>query len=128
VLHRPVELAQYTSLAFGQRLGQARILGSMGTVGDALDNAVAESFFATLQVELLDRQPWQTRTQLMTAICYNQECRQTEKPCAKGVALGGHRRSFGQQGVSEGYGGLMLGQLPGQVFVAALDVSARRLG
>ncbi len=40
----------------------------MGTVGDALDNAVAESFFATLQVELLDRWHWQTRQQLTTAI------------------------------------------------------------
>ena len=68
MLHRPFEFTQYTSLAFGQRLEQARILGSMGTVGDALDNAVAESFFATLQVELLDRQPRQTRAQLMTTI------------------------------------------------------------
>ena len=40
----------------------------MGTVSDALDNAVAENFFATLQVELLDRQRWQTRSQLTTAI------------------------------------------------------------
>ncbi len=40
----------------------------MGTVGDALDNAVAESFFATLQVELLDRRHWQTRPQLTIAI------------------------------------------------------------
>ena len=68
MLFCPRHGSQYTSLAFGQRLEQAHILGSMGTVGDALDNAVAESFFATLQVELLDRQPWQTRTQLTTAI------------------------------------------------------------
>ena len=40
----------------------------MGSVGDALDNAVAESFFATLQVELLKRQRWNTRQQLTTAI------------------------------------------------------------
>ena len=40
----------------------------MGTVGDALDNAVAESFFATLECELLDRSPWPTRTGLRTAI------------------------------------------------------------
>ena len=60
--------SQYTSLAFGQRLEQAHILGSVGTVGDALDNAVAESFFATLQVELLDRKRWTTRQQLTTAI------------------------------------------------------------
>ena len=46
---------QYTSWVFGQRLRHAGLLGSMGTVGDALDNAVAESFFASLQCELLDR-------------------------------------------------------------------------
>ena len=40
----------------------------MGAVGDALDNAVAESFFATLQVELLDRRRWETQAQLATAI------------------------------------------------------------
>lgn len=60
--------SQYTSLAFGQRLEQASIVGSTGTIGDALDNAVAESFFVSLQVELLDRQYWQTRQQLTTAI------------------------------------------------------------
>ncbi len=47
--------SQYTSLAFTTRLKEAGIVGSIGTVGDALDNAVAESFFATLQTELLDR-------------------------------------------------------------------------
>ena len=40
----------------------------MGTIGDALDNALAESFFATLQLELLDRRSWRTRQQLATAI------------------------------------------------------------
>ena len=49
VLLRSIEPGQYTSWAFGQRLRHAGLLGSMGTVGDALDNAVAESFFATLQ-------------------------------------------------------------------------------
>ena len=39
--------SQYTLLSFGERLEQAHLLGSMGNVGDALDNAVAESFFAT---------------------------------------------------------------------------------
>ena len=40
----------------------------MGSVGDALDNALAESFFATLQTELLDRHQWDTRRDLATAI------------------------------------------------------------
>ena len=60
--------SQYTSLAFGQRLEQAGVMGSMGNVGDALDNAVAESFFATLQTELLDRYDWPTRQSLRSAL------------------------------------------------------------
>ncbi len=44
------------------------MLGSMGRVGDALDNAVAESFFASLQTELLDRQPWPMRQMLRSVI------------------------------------------------------------
>jgi len=55
---------QYTSWVFGQRLRKAGLFGSMGTVGDALDNAVAESFFASLQCELLDRYTWPTRAGL----------------------------------------------------------------
>ena len=60
--------SQYTSWAFGKKLRQAGILKSMGTIGDALDNAVVESFFATLQTELLDRYRWETRHQLSVAI------------------------------------------------------------
>ena len=60
--------SQYTSWAFGRRLRAAGILGSMGSVGDALDNAMAESFFGTLQLELLDRRRWETRAELASAI------------------------------------------------------------
>ena len=59
---------QYCSWVFGQRLRTAGLMGSMGTVGDALDNAVAESFFASLQCELLDRHTWPTRAGLAQAI------------------------------------------------------------
>jgi putative transposase len=65
---------QYTSWAFGRRLRAAGLLGSMGTVGDAYDNAVAESFFATLQLELLDRHDWSTRQELAAAIFEWIEC------------------------------------------------------
>jgi putative transposase len=68
VLRRPVESAQYTSLAFGRRLRETGLVASMGTVGDALDNAVAESFFATLECELFDRHHWPTRQGLRTAV------------------------------------------------------------
>ena len=55
-------------LGVRQRLRRAGLLGSMGTVGDALDNAVAESFFASLQCELLDRHHWPTRAGLARAM------------------------------------------------------------
>lgn len=60
--------SQYTSWAFGQRLRAAGLLGSMGSVGDCFENALAESSFSSLQVELLDRQTWATRSQLANAI------------------------------------------------------------
>ena len=60
--------SQYTSWAFGRRLRSAGLLGSMGTIGDCFDNSVAESFFGTLQLELLDEHHWHTREQLALAI------------------------------------------------------------
>jgi putative transposase len=68
LVHHTDHGCQYTSLAFGRRLQQADLVASMGTVGDALDNAVAESFFATLECELLDRYDWPTRQALRTAV------------------------------------------------------------
>ena len=52
---------QYTSFAFGRRCEEAGIVPSMGSVGDAYDNAMIESFFATLETELLDRVRFKTR-------------------------------------------------------------------
>ena len=60
--------AQYTSWLFGQRLRDAGLLGSMGSIGDCYDNSVAEAFFSTLQRELLDTRTWDTRDQLAGAI------------------------------------------------------------
>ena len=60
--------AQYTSWAFGRRLRSAGLLGSMGSIADCFDNSVAESFFGTLQLELLDEHCWSTRHQLALAI------------------------------------------------------------
>jgi putative transposase len=75
LIHHADHGTQYTSWAFGQRLRRAGLLGSMGTVGDALDNAVAESFFASLQTELLDKDgPWPTRAGLARAIFDYIEC------------------------------------------------------
>lgn len=66
-VHHSDHGAQYTAASFGLTLRAAGIQGSMGRLGDARDNAVAESFFATLQTELLDRCAWQTRQQLQSA-------------------------------------------------------------
>ena len=67
-IHHSDHGAQYTSWAFGQRLREAGLLGSMGSIGDCFDNGLAESFFATLQTELLDRTVWSTREQLANAV------------------------------------------------------------
>jgi putative transposase len=68
LIHPSDHGCQDTSLAFGHRLQEARILPSMGRVGDRYDNAVAESFFATLTTELLHRQDWPTRATARLAI------------------------------------------------------------
>ena len=60
VLHHSDHGCQYTSLAFDTRCREAGITPSMGSVGDCYDNAITESFFATLECELLDRQPLRT--------------------------------------------------------------------
>ena len=60
--------SQYTAWTFDQRLRSAGLLGSMGRVASALDNAMMESFFGTLQMELLDRKTWGTRAELGRAI------------------------------------------------------------
>ncbi len=56
VIHHSDQGSQYTSIAFGQRCERMGVRPSMGSVGDAYDNAMAESFFATLECELIDRQ------------------------------------------------------------------------
>jgi putative transposase len=55
VLQRPLEPEQYTAIRFIQRLADAGIRPSMGSVGDSVDNALAENFFSTLKVELVYR-------------------------------------------------------------------------
>lgn len=60
--------AQYTSWLFGTRLREAGLMGSMGKVACAYDNSLMESFFGSMQVELLDRRRWATRDELAMAI------------------------------------------------------------
>lgn len=61
LIHHSDRGGQYTSLAFGRRCREAGILPSMGRVGNAYDNAMAEAFFATLETELLTRRPFPHR-------------------------------------------------------------------
>ena len=55
VIHHSDQGSEYTSIEFGHRCREAGVRPSMGSVGDAYDNAMCESFFATLECELLDR-------------------------------------------------------------------------
>ena len=61
VIHHSDQGSQYTSLAFGKRCREANVRPSMGSVGDCYDNALCESFFATLECELIDRHSFQSR-------------------------------------------------------------------
>jgi putative transposase len=71
-LHRPhtklALTAQYTSIDYTQTLDDHGVLASVGTVGDAYDNALAESFVDSFKTELITDRVWQTRTQLELAI------------------------------------------------------------
>ena len=68
VIHHSDQGSQYTSIAFGNRCKNAGIRPSMGSVGDCFDNALAESFFATLECELLDRRSLRTHAEARMAI------------------------------------------------------------
>jgi putative transposase len=68
VIHHSDHGSQYTSFAFGKRCDQAGVRPSMGSVGDCFDNAMCESFFATLECELLDRRSFKTQIEARIAI------------------------------------------------------------
>ena len=68
LIHHSDQGSQYVSLGFGQRCRDAGIARSMGSKGDCYDNAVAESFFATLKKELVHRQSWPTRRELASEV------------------------------------------------------------
>jgi len=68
LIHHSDRGTQYTSIAFGRRCREAGIALSMGSTGDAYDNAMAESFFASLETELIDRSSWRTRADARLAV------------------------------------------------------------
>ena len=68
IIHHSDQGCQYTSIAFGKRCQEAGVRPSMGSAGDCFDNALCESFFATLECELLDRQRFRTQAEARMAI------------------------------------------------------------
>jgi putative transposase len=70
VIHHSDQGSQYTSVAFGKRCGEAGVRPSMGSVGDAYDNAMAESFFSTLEAELLSRRRFTSQAEARMA-CFS---------------------------------------------------------
>jgi putative transposase len=68
VIHHSDQGSQYTSIEFGKRCREAGVRPSMGSVGDAYDNAMAESFFATLECELLDRRRFKNHAEARMAV------------------------------------------------------------
>ncbi len=68
VIHHSDHGCQYTSFAFGKRCREMGVMPSVGSVGDAYDNAMAESFFATLECELLDRCCFHTQAEAKLAV------------------------------------------------------------
>ena len=66
--------SQFTSWAFGRRLVDVGIVPSMGSIGDCYDNSMMESFWGTLQLEVLDSRKWRSRAELATAIFEWIEC------------------------------------------------------
>lgn len=67
VIHHSDQGCQYTSLAFRRRCKEAGVRPSMGSVGDADDNAMAESFFSTLECELLSRRSFTSQAEARMA-------------------------------------------------------------
>jgi putative transposase len=68
LIHHSDHGCQYTSVAFSKRCREAGIITSMGSVGDAYDNAAAEAFIASLKTELIYRRSWRTRDEVELAI------------------------------------------------------------
>ena len=89
VIHHSDQGSQYTSLAFGKRCDEAGVRPSMGSVGDCFDNAMCESFFATLECELLDRCHFKTQIEARMAIFEFIEglCEMHDENLAKLIAI-----------------------------------------
>ena len=117
VVHHSDRGSQYTSLAFGEHCREADIAQSMGSVGDAYDNAMCESFFATLECELIDRRRFPTvakarrevfRFSEVASFRASPACSHCRCPCqvSPGSATGTPRPTWNSPG-TEGSSGCM---------------------
>jgi putative transposase len=88
-LRRPFEFTQYTARAFGQGCEAAGVRPSMGSVGDCFDNAMCESFFATLECEFARSPSFQTQSEARMAIFEFIEglCEMHDENLAKRIAI-----------------------------------------
>jgi putative transposase len=107
VIHHSDQGSQYTSLAFGRRCEDAGVRPSMGSVGDAYDNALCESFFATLECELLDRRRFATQVEARLAVFdfiegwYNPHRRHSALAYLSPLAFERHPHRGGPVGLAE---------------------------
>jgi len=103
VIHHSDHGCQYTAFAFGKRCSEAGVRPSMGSVGDCFDNAMCESFFATLECELLDRTSFKTQAEARMAVFdfiegwYNPHRRHSALDYLSPIA---YERAFAAQSVS----------------------------
>ena len=116
VIHHSDQGSQYTSFAFGKRCREAGVRPSMGSVGDAYDNAMAESFFATLECELLDRRRFKTQAEARMALFafiegfYNPRRRHSALDYLSPIAF--ERRHAGDRGAGMRHDGRRLRAAP----------------
>lgn len=106
VIHHSDQGCQYASIAFGKRCRDAGVRPSMGSVGDAYDNAPCESFFATLECELLDRHRFRTQVEARLAVFdfiegwYNPRRRHSSLDCLSPIAYEKRELSPDEQAVN----------------------------
>jgi transposase InsO family protein len=67
-MRRSIESGQFTSWGFTENVRRYGLMASMGTIGDCYDNAPMESFWGSMQIELLNRQKWRTKIELSIAM------------------------------------------------------------
>jgi putative transposase len=67
-VHHSDQGCQYTAIGFGKRCEEAGVRPSMGSVGDCYDNALCESFFATLECELIERETFASKSEARLSI------------------------------------------------------------